>query len=238
MHSSIGMKILMAVSGLYFIFFVLFHMYGNLKMFAGQAAFDEYAHHLRTMFMPILPYSGFLWLFRLSLIVAIIAHLYSAFTLWSRANGARTQRYAVKKVVGASISSQWMRWGGVALLAFIVFHLLQFTISKFNVNGSYSSNELMVADPERPGQLIESPFILAGAAFQLWWVVLIYLIALAALAMHLHHGTWSAMQTLGWTSTARSRRLSKLAGAIIAAVVCIGFAIPPLAILFGAITIK
>lgn len=225
------MKILMAVSGLYFIFFVLFHMYGNLKMLVGQAQFDEYAHHLRTMFEPILPYEGFLWLFRLSLIVAIVAHIYSAVTLWSRANGARSQKYVVKKAVGSSISSRWMRWGGVTLFAFIAFHLLHFTIVKINFNGMFSHEDMVVDG-------VESPFRLAAAAFKLWWIVAIYLIALGSLAMHLHHGTWSAIQTLGWTNSARSRATAKAAGVIIAAVVAIGFAIPPLAILFGAISVK
>lgn len=225
------MKILMAVSGLYFIFFVLFHMYGNLKMLLGQEQFDEYAHHLRTMFEPILPYTGFLWLFRLSLIVAIAAHLYSAFTLWSRANGAREHKYVVRKAVGSSLSSRTMRWGGTTILAFLVFHLLQFTIVKFNVNGGFTADDLMVNG-------VESPYRLATAAFKMWWIVAIYLIALGSLAMHLHHGTWSAIQTLGWTNTARSRATAKAAGVLIAAVVAIGFAIPPLAILFGAISVK
>lgn len=83
MHSSIGLKLMMAVSGLYFVFFVLFHMYGNLKILASHEAFDTYAHHLRTMFEPILPYEGFLWIFRLTLIIALAAHVYSALTLWS-----------------------------------------------------------------------------------------------------------------------------------------------------------
>lgn len=229
--SSIGMKILMAVSGLYFIFYVLMHMYGNLKVLSGQAVFDEYAHHLRTMLEPILPYTGFLWLFRLTLIVALLAHLYSAFTLWSRANGARQDRYRVKKAVGASLSSKWMRWGGVTLLLFVIFHLIHFTISKLNFNGDYSEDRLRVDG-------VESPYLLLVASFRLWWVVLIYLIALVALGLHIHHGTWSALQTLGLTDTAQARSTAKAAGTILAAVIVIGFAIPPLAVLFGAGTIK
>lgn len=229
--SSIGMKILMAVSGLYFIFYVLMHMYGNLKVLAGQEAFDSYAHHLRTMLEPILPHTGFLWLFRLTLIVALLAHLYSAFSLWSRANGARRDRYRVKKAVGASLSSKWMRWGGVTLLLFVIFHLVHFTIAKVNFNGNFTESQLQVNGEA-------SPYLLLVAAFKLWWVVLIYLIALVALGMHIHHGTWSALQTLGFTDTAQARSTAKAAGALLAAVVVLGFAIPPLAVLFGAGTIK
>ncbi len=219
----------MAVTGLYFVFYVLMHMYGNLKILAGYEAFDEYAEHLRTMLVPILPHSGFLWLFRLSLVLALLLHLRSAFTLWSRANGARPVKYQVKKAVGASVSSKWMRWGGVALLLFLIFHLIQFTISKVNFNGAFGPEKLRGADGHT------STGLLVIASFQLWWVVLIYLVALLALAMHLHHGTWSAFQTLGWTNTARSRATAKSLGLFFAIVVVAGFMIPPLAILFGAV---
>lgn len=229
--SSIGMKILMAVSGLYFVFYVLMHMYGNLKVLAGQESFDSYAHHLRTMFEPILPYTGFLWLFRLTLIVALLAHLYAAFSLWSRANGARRDRYRVKKAIGASVSSKWMRWGGVTILLFVIFHLIHFTIVKVNFNGNFTESQLQVNGES-------SPYLLLVAAFKLWWLVLIYLIALVALGLHIHHGTWSALQTLGFTDTAQARSTAKAAGAILAVVVVLGFAIPPLAVLFGAGTIK
>lgn len=229
--SSVGMKILMAVSGLYFVFYVLMHMYGNLKVLAGQESFDSYAHHLRTLLEPILPYTGFLWLFRLTLIVALLAHLYAAFTLWSRANGARQDRYRVKKAIGASVSSKWMRWGGVTLLLFVIFHLIHFTIVKVNFNGNFTESQLQVN-----GEL--SPYLLLVAAFKLWWLVLIYLIALVALGLHIHHGTWSALQTLGFTDTAQARSTAKAAGAILAAVVVLGFAIPPLAVLFGVGTIQ
>ena len=127
------MKMLMAVSGALFVFYVLVHMYGNLKIFAGVAAFNEYAEHLRTLFTPFLPYAGFLWLFRVVLIAALVAHAWSAFYLWSRARGARTTRYVAKAAARATVKSKMMRWGGVALLLFLVWHLLQFTIVKFNV---------------------------------------------------------------------------------------------------------
>ncbi len=211
----------MAITGLYFVFFVLFHMYGNLKiLFSGVAGYDDYAHHLRTMFEPILPHSGFLWLFRLSLLLAIALHVWSAATLWGRANGARRTRYSVKSTVQRSLSSQAMRWGGLMLLAFIVFHLLQFTIVKFNVGA---------------GGAIESPGRLLIASFQVWWLFLIYAIALIALGLHLHHGTWSAFQTLGLTNTAKSRATAKAAGLAIALIVVVGFLVPPFLILVGVV---
>lgn len=214
------MKLLMAVTGALFVFYVLAHMYGNLKVFGGQEAFDTYAHHLRTIGEPILPYSGFLWAFRLLLIASLVGHAYSAFYLWSKANGARRNRYAVRLAGAAAWRSAAMRWGGVALLAFVLFHLVQFTTNKINFNSGKSIDA-------------GSPYQLVVASFQLPWVVLIYLVALAALGLHLHHGVWSAAQTLGWTTSPAARGRAKATAVVIALVVVVGFALPPLSILFG-----
>lgn len=207
----------MAVSGLVFIGYLILHMYGNLKVFAGHEAFNEYAHHLRTFGEPMLPYSGLLWIVRVVLIVALVAHLYSALALATRASKARSTRYAVKKNLASSLSSRTMRWGGVALLIFIIWHLIHFTIGKVNPDGGATND----------------PYRLVVDSFSLWWMTLIYLAALVALAMHLHHGTWSAMQTLGLTNTARSRARAKQLGWVLAVVIAGGFALVPLSILVG-----
>ena len=162
----------------------------------------------------------------LLLLVALVVHLYSAFTLWARAKGARPDRYLAKEAAKKTLKTKMMRWGGVTLLLFIIFHLIHFTIAKVNFNGAYSAQQLEVNG-------VESPYKLVVASFQLGWVVLIYLIALAALGMHLFHGVWSAAQTFGLTSSAGKRAAYKGLGHLIAAVVVIGFAIPPLAVLFG-----
>jgi succinate dehydrogenase / fumarate reductase, cytochrome b subunit len=216
------MKLIMASTGALFVFYVLAHMYGNLKIFGGQSTFDTYAHHLRTIGEPILPYAGFLWVFRALLIVSLLAHAYSAFYLWSKANGARQNRYAVRMAGMTAWRAKWMRWGGVALLAFLIFHLVEFTTNKVNFNAS-------VSDASIDG----SPYRLVVASFQLWWVVIIYLIALAALGLHLHHGVWSASQTLGWTTSPAARARAKATAVVISVVVVVGFALPPLAVLFG-----
>ncbi|WP_370894309.1 succinate dehydrogenase cytochrome b subunit [Janibacter sp. GXQ6167] len=220
--SSIGLKILMAVTGILFVLFVLAHMYGNLKVLAGEEAFNTYAHHLRTFGEPMLPYEGLLWGLRIVLILALIGHAYSAFTLWSRAQGARSQKYAVKKAIGSTLASRTMRWGGVALLLFLIFHLIHFTIVKPSVNSNYPAD-----------QIAGNPFLMVVGSFELWWMVLLYALAMVALGMHLYHGVWSASQTLGWTSSAKSRGVAKTTAHVVAAVVVVGFLIPPFAILFG-----
>jgi succinate dehydrogenase / fumarate reductase cytochrome b subunit len=220
-RTTVAMKLLMATTGALFVFYVLAHMYGNLKVFGGQSAFDEYAHHLRTIGEPILPYKGFLWVFRAVLILSLVGHAYSAFYLWTKAHGARRNRYAVRLAGVTAWRTKWMRWGGVALLAFLVFHLVEFTTNKVNFNGA-------VSDSSIDG----SPYRLVVASFQLWWVVLIYVIALLALGLHLHHGVWSGAQTLGWTTSPGARRAWKSTATTISAIVVIGFLLPPLSILF------
>ena len=220
--STIGLKFLMAGSGVIFILYVLLHMYGNLMALGGQETFDSYAHHLRTFGEPMLPYGGLLWIVRVVLIVSIVAHVYAALKLWARAGAARQHKYAVKKNLGSTLASRTMRWGGLAILAFVIFHLVQFTLVKPNFNSEVDTQAVK-----------ESPFVMITAAFDLWWVVLIYVVAIVALGMHLYHGVWSAAQTMGLTNTATSRRRAKSLGAIVAIVIGVGFLIPPFAIFFN-----
>ncbi len=219
-RSTITLKLLMAASGIVFILFVLTHMYGNLKAFAGHDAYNEYAEHLRTLGEPMLPHSGFLWILRVALIVALVVHVYAAAKLWRRANHARSQRYVVKKNLASSFSSRWMRWGGLTILLFLIWHLLNFTIGKVNVQGGATND----------------PYNLLVDTFDTWWMTIIYLVAMLALGMHLHHGTWSAAQTLGLTNNVRARRNAKALGWILAVVVAGGFSLVPIFVLAGVIS--
>ena len=218
-RSTIALKLLMAVSGLIFVGFVLFHMYGNLKMFAGHDAYNEYAHHLRVFGEPILPENGLLWILRVVLLVALVAHVWSAASLWRRSSQARTVKYAAKRKAASSLSSRTMRWGGITLLLFLIWHLLNFTIGKVNVTGGETND----------------PYNLVVDTFSSWWMTLIYLLAMVTLGMHLHHGTWSACQTLGITNSAASRARAKALGWVLAVVIAGGFALVPIFVLAGAI---
>lgn len=219
-RSTIALKMLMAVSGIIFILFVLLHMYGNLKAFAGHDAYNEYAEHLRTIGEPMLPHSGLLWVIRAVLVVSLVVHVYAAVTLWHRAGKARTVKYQVKKNAASSFSSRFMRWGGLTLLVFIVWHLLNFTIGKVNVSGGATND----------------PYNLLVDSFDVWWLTLIYLVAMAALALHLHHGVWSSAQTLGLTNNAKARRNAKTLGWIVAVVIAGGFSLVPVFVLAGVIS--
>ncbi|WP_345178702.1 succinate dehydrogenase cytochrome b subunit [Nocardioides caricicola] len=218
-RSTITLKILMAGSGIIFVLYVLAHMYGNLKAFSGHDAYNEYAEHLRSIGEPMLPHGNLLWLMRIGLVAALVVHVYSAAALWRRARNARTTKYVMKKNLASSFSSRWMRWGGLTILLFLVWHLANFTIGKVNVQGGETND----------------PYNLLVDTFQVWWMTLIYLAAMFALGMHLHHGTWSAAQTLGLTNSARSRRNAKTLGWILAVLVAGGFSLVPIFVLAGVI---
>lgn len=209
----------MAGSGIIFILFVMAHMYGNLKAFSGHEAYNEYAEHLRTFGEPVLPHGNLLWLLRIVLVVALVVHVYCAATLWRRAKSARSTKYVMKKNLASSFSSRWMRWGGITILLFLIWHLLNFTIVKVNISGGPTND----------------PYNLLVDTFQNWWMTVIYLLAMVALGLHLHHGTWSAAQTLGLTNGVRARRNAKTLGWILAVLVAGGFSIVPIFVLAGVI---
>ncbi|WP_307814226.1 succinate dehydrogenase cytochrome b subunit [Nocardioides baculatus] len=219
-RTTIALKLGMAISGIIFLGFVLAHMYGNLKAFAGHDAFNEYAEHLREIGEPMLPHEGLLWILRVGLIAALVVHVYCAVVLWRRAARARGTKYVTKKQTGATRASLMMRWGGVTILLFLVWHLLNFTIGKVNVQGGATND----------------PYNLLVDTFDVWWLTLIYLVAMLALGAHLHHGIWSAAQTLGWTGTAAKRQRAKTVGFVVALIVTVGFSLVPLGVLAGIIT--
>ncbi|HET9500402.1 MAG TPA: succinate dehydrogenase cytochrome b subunit [Marmoricola sp.] len=224
-RTTIALKLSMAVSGAIFILFVLAHMYGNLKAFAGHDAFNTYSEHLREIGEPMLPHAGFLWIMRAILIVSLVVHVWSAVALWRRSGTARTVKYQVKKNPNSSLSSRTMRWGGLAILLFVVWHLIEFTFVKVSVN------------PDATGaNITQDPYNLVVASFEVWWMTLIYLLAMLALGMHLHHGTFSAAQTLGLTTTVRRQRTWRRVGWVVAIVIAGGFSLVPIFVLAGVIS--
>jgi len=220
--TTVFMKRLMAWSGIVFLLFVIFHMYGNTHYFEGEIAYDHYAVWLRQLLQPLLPYGGFLWIFRIVLMACLLAHAGSAFHLWHRNKKARgNDKYAVKKSNAEYYASRYamrtMRWGGVILLFFIIWHILQFTTLHLTPGGEYVH-----------GRAFQNMYY----GFQLWWVYLIYFVAIAALALHVWHGVWSALQTLGLTRT-RVVPYIRLIATLVALVLLVGFMCVPTAIFFG-----
>ena len=207
-RSTIGRKIVMAVSGIVLVVYVIGHMTGNLLAFQGRARLDAYAHFLQSS-APIL------WTVRSVLLLATMLHVHSAWSLTRDARAARPAGYARREVLSSTMGSRTMRWGGVLLLVFIVYHLLHFTTGTVHpdfVRGQVYDN------------LVTGLSVPAVAVF--------YLVAMLALALHLSHGVWSLFQTLGVSHPHLERGRRGLA-IVLAIVVPAGFAAIPLAVLLG-----
>ena len=222
-RSSVALHAAMAISGLIMILFLLAHMYGNLKVFEGQQGFDSYAGYLREIGQPLLPYAGALWILRVILLVSVLLHIFSAFTLWRRSRratagkgGWRYETTKNRRGVQRSYSSFTMRWGGVIIGLFVIYHLLHLS-----------------ADVIAPGGASDSPYQRMVNGFQIWWVVLSYVIALIALGFHLRHGIWSAFASLGANKSVATRRFLNQLATVVMLIILVGFLVPPLAIFTG-----
>ncbi|MER7501954.1 succinate dehydrogenase cytochrome b subunit [Nonomuraea pusilla] len=217
--SSNGKKVVMAVTGAVMVIFLLSHMAGNLKIVLGRDAFNEYAHALRTMLEPYVPYRAMLTLVEIVLFVSVVLHMWAAISLARRARQARPVKYVAKKSQANGYATHIMRFGGITIALFVIWHLLDLTFGVVNPKGFDST---------------PADRMIAGFDASRWWVTLIYVVAVVMVGLHLRHGIWSGFQTLGWANRTRNRALRPLAG-LVAAVLVVGFLIPPLAITFGVI---
>ncbi|SEO69201.1 succinate dehydrogenase cytochrome b subunit [Actinacidiphila rubida] len=215
--STLGKKTIMAVSGLVMLSFLVVHMFGNLKIFFGPGTFNGYAHWLRTVGEPFLHYEWALWIIRTGLVVAVIAHAVCAYQLSRRDLRARPVGYAHRKA-RASYATRTMRWGGVILGLFIVWHLLDLTTLTVNRN----------AEPGHPYENVV-------ATFHTWYGDVIYIVAMLALGLHIRHGFWSAAQTLGAGSRTRDRVLKATANGL-ALVLTAGFIAVPVGVMTGIVS--
>ncbi|WP_331447171.1 succinate dehydrogenase [Streptomyces xanthochromogenes] len=215
--STVGKKTVMAVSGLIMLSYLVVHMMGNLKIFFGAGQFDSYAQWLRTIGEPFLHYEWALWLIRVVLVAAVVGHAVAAYQLSRRDIRARPRGY-VHKRARASYATRTMRWGGIILALFIVWHILDLTTG--TVHSGF-----------RPGH----PYQNVVDTFSTWWGNTIYIVAMAALALHVQHGFWSAAQTLGVGSATRDRVLKTLA-VVLAVLLFAGFVSVPVAVMTGVVS--
>ena len=216
-RSTVSLKLLMAVTGVLLVAFLFAHMAGNLKLFVGAENFDHYAHWLRTLGTPLLPESWYLWIQRAGLTVALIGHVAAAVILARRARKARPVRYAHRPKVQGSYAARTMRWGGVIILLFAIFHILDLTTGTVNPAGGDSE---------------PSARVIAGFAPDRWYVTLFYTLAIVAVGFHLRHGIFSAVRTLGQRSARGERRARQVALAL-SLILVIGYLSVPFAVLTG-----
>ncbi|MET9920327.1 succinate dehydrogenase [Streptomyces sp. NPDC059605] len=216
--SSVGKKTVMAVSGLVMLMYLVVHMLGNLKIFFGAGEFNHYAHWLRTLGEPFLHYEWALWIVRLVLVAAVVLHAVSAYQLSRRDIRARPAKY-VHRRPRAGYATRTMRWGGIILGLFIVWHILDLTTGTAHPGGF------------QPGH----PYQNVVDTFSTWYGNTVYIAAVLALGFHVRHGFWSAAQTLGAGSAARDRALKALANAL-ALVLTLGFISVPVAVMTGVVS--
>ena len=214
-RSAIGKKAVMAVTGLILFGWIFLHMVGNLKVYFGPEHFNEYARFLKTMLTPAVPESGVLWLSRIILLVAVIFHIHAAYALTMMNREARPIGYRDREFVKASYASRTMRWGGLIILFFIIYHILHFTTGQ-------AHHDFVRNDPYRN-------FV---TGFQVWWVSAIYIIANLALGLHLYHGVWSMFSSLGVTHQ-RFEHWRRLFATAFAAIITIANVLFPVSVLLG-----
>jgi len=219
-RSTIGKKAIMAVTGLLLVGFVIAHMAGNLQMFVGPAKMNGYAAFLKST-------GELLWIARLGLLVATILHVLMAWQLTQIKNRARPVGYEKREPQVSTIASRTMRWGGVLILVFIVFHILHFTTGTVFPMASSP-------DAAHPGFSHTDVYGNVIAAFRNPLVSAFYVVAMLFLMLHLFHGAWSSVRTLGLTKPSR-HPLHRRISTVIALVVWLGFTAIPVAVLLGAI---
>lgn len=214
--STVGKKVAMAVSGLIGFGFVIGHMTGHLLTFKGAEAYNNYAHFLKST-------GGVLWVARLTLLAAVIIHIHCAFSLWSRNNQARPRAYYQRKDLATNYAALTMRYGGVILLLFLIYHIAHFT---------WGVTEPVDGVPfDR-----DNPYNNLVLSFQKPALAGFYILAMGALGMHLYHGIWSLTQSLGLDHPKynRLRQLVAMAGS---ALITIGFWVVPISVQTGVLQV-
>jgi len=219
-RSALGKKAVMAVTGIMLFGFVLGHMLGNLKLYLGAEAINHYGEWLREMGQPLLPRTGALWLVRVALLAAVVLHMLSALQLTRLSRAARPVAYRRRDVVEATYASRTMRWGGVIIALFVLYHLAHFTWG------------LAWAHPDFVAGDVYHNLV---SGFRVWWVSGLYIVANLALGLHLYHGLWSMFQSLGWEGSGAmdGRRRFALAFALVITAGNISF---PISVLTGIVS--
>jgi succinate dehydrogenase / fumarate reductase, cytochrome b subunit len=209
-QTTIGKKAVMAVTGFILFGFVVAHLLGNLQIYSSPEQINHYAASLRAV-------PALLWGARITLLVAVIIHIWSSYQLWRLQRAARPVPYVKKANVHSTYASRTMTWSGPIVLAFVIFHLLHFTFGVVHPGGPFVE-----------GNVYNN--VVTG--FQFWPVSLFYIIAMVLLCLHLYHGLWSMFQSLGFSHPVYTPWL-KLFAKIVAILIAAGNISIPVAVLAG-----
>jgi succinate dehydrogenase / fumarate reductase cytochrome b subunit len=215
-NSSIGKKLIVAVTGLALVLFLAGHMSGNLLVFAGRESFNDYAQFLHHVV-----HGTGIWFARAGLLLAVVLHVVATISL-VRKNRAARQPYAFQNTIQASKSSRIMIWTGLTILFFVIYHLLHFTIvPKIGIDPDYLGPK---------GETRPDAWKMVIDGFSSPLVALFYVIAMTVLCSHLGHGVASIFQTLGFNSKKARPLIEKLSWAY-SVIIWLGFVSIPVAIL-------
>lgn len=221
--TAVGKKYVMAISGIAMMGFVLFHMIGNLKMYLGAADIDHYSEFLWELLYPIAPKGVVLWILRGGLIVMLVAHLHAAWSLTRLNHRARPVKYqSTRDYQVANFASRTMRWTGIIVLAFLIWHLLDLTFGVVNATGTDST----FVRGEVFNNIVRS--------LDRWPVSVFYVVANILLGIHLFHGAWSIFQSLGW-SNPRFNSWRRGFATAFATIIVVGNVSFPIAVLAGVV---
>lgn len=218
-RSSLGKKYIMAITGGALFLFVIGHLIGNLQVFGPPEMINRYAHFLKST-------PELLWAARLGLLAMVVLHIASAVTLSMMNKEARPEAYAGGTAYGSSVPSRYMLVSGLVIAAFVVYHLAHFTVLLPGVNGVGDFSKLKTT---LHGEEVPDVYAMMVLGFQVWWVVLFYLVAQALLFMHLSHGVAAMFQSLGLRNHVWGPRVQCFAK-FVSIAIFIGYAAIPAAI--------
>jgi len=209
-QTTIGKKVIMAVSGFILFGFVVGHLLGNLQMFLPPEKINHYSAALKSL--PVL-----LWGTRITLLVAVGLHIWSSFQLWLLQREARPIQYVKKANSHSTYASRTMYWSGPIIAAFVIFHLLQFTFGVVHPRAPFDEHNV---------------YNNVVTGFRFWPVSIFYIIAMTMLCYHLYHGLWSMFQSLGFSHPVYTPWLQR-AAKVLAILIAAGYISIPVAVLAG-----
>ena len=219
-NSSLGKKYIMAITGCALFAFVVGHLIGNLQVFLGPEAINRYGSFLQNL-------GELLWVVRFGLLAMVILHIVSAVRVTAENRAARGQDYVAYKPVGSSYASRTMMMSGLIIAAFIIYHLLHFTVQTRELNFTGRNFHELVDAKGR-----HDVFAMMVLGFRNPWVSFFYIVAMALLCLHLSHGVSSMFQSMGWKKGCYKGILDKGAK-LLAILIFAGYAFIPIAILLG-----
>ena len=224
--TAVGKKYVMAITGIGLIGFVVFHMIGNLKMYFGQSDLDHYAEFLKELLYPIAPKGMVLWLLRGGLLTMAVLHIHAAYSLTVLNKQARPVKYQSERDYQvASFASRTMRYTGIIVLLFLIWHLLDLTFGAGSVNSYVGTKD---------GEVLKDVYGAVAFSLNRVPVAIFYVLANIALGTHLFHGVWSLFQSLGWNNP-RFNKWRRAVATSFATIIVVGNVSFPIAVLAGVV---